>query len=109
MPQRDVDHLLIGGGIAAGNCARQLRRGGADGTIMLVGREPDLPYDRPPLSKEYLQGTQERDAALVEDAGWYGRSDDLQSAARLIAASTDLGDRAGELGDLSSDLEQLGA
>jgi 3-phenylpropionate/trans-cinnamate dioxygenase ferredoxin reductase subunit len=71
MPQRDVDHLLIGGGIAAGNCARQLRRGGADGTITLVGRESDLPYDRPPLSKEYLQGTQQRDAALVEDAGWY--------------------------------------
>jgi 3-phenylpropionate/trans-cinnamate dioxygenase ferredoxin reductase subunit len=71
MAQRDVDHLLIGGGIAAGNCARQLRRGGADGTIALVGRELDLPYDRPPLSKEYLRGSQQRSDALMEDPGWY--------------------------------------
>ncbi|MGH2908251.1 MAG: FAD-dependent oxidoreductase, partial [Solirubrobacteraceae bacterium] len=71
MAQRDVDHLLIGGGIAAGNCARQLRRGGADGTVTLVGRELDLPYDRPPLSKEYMQGSQQRSDALMEDAGWY--------------------------------------
>ena len=56
MADRDVDYLLIGGGLAAGNCARWLRESGADGSILLVGREPDLPYDRPPLSKGYLRG-----------------------------------------------------
>ena len=56
MADRNVDFLLIGGGLAAGNCARWLRRSGADGSILLVGREPDLPYDRPPLSKSYLAG-----------------------------------------------------
>jgi 3-phenylpropionate/trans-cinnamate dioxygenase ferredoxin reductase subunit len=68
---RDVEYLLIGGGLASGNCAAQLRRAGADGSILLVGREPDLPYDRPPLSKGYLQGKESRGDALMKDAGFY--------------------------------------
>ncbi len=55
MAERQVDYLLIGGGLAAGNCARWLRESGAEGSIMLVGREPDPPYNRPPCSKEYLR------------------------------------------------------
>ena len=54
--ERSVDHLLIGGGLAAANCARWLREEGADGSVLLVGREPDPPYNRPPLSKGYLGG-----------------------------------------------------
>jgi 3-phenylpropionate/trans-cinnamate dioxygenase ferredoxin reductase component len=68
---RDVEYLLIGGGLASGNCAAQLRRAGADGSILLVGREPDLPYDRPPLSKGYLRGKESRRDALMKDAGFY--------------------------------------
>lgn len=71
MADRDVDFLLIGGGIATGNCSRWLRDGGADGSILLVGREPDLPYDRPPLSKGYLQGKESREDALFHTAEWY--------------------------------------
>ncbi len=71
MPTRDVEYLLIGGGLASGNCARWLRKSGADGSILLVGREPDLPYDRPPLSKGYLRGNEARSDALMQDAGWY--------------------------------------
>ena len=71
MADRDVEYLLIGGGLASGNCAAQLRRAGADGSILLVGREPDLPYDRPPLSKGYLQGKESREDALMKDAGFY--------------------------------------
>ena len=56
MPDRDVDYLLIGGGLAAGNCARWLREEGAEGSILLVGREPDPPYNRPDCSKDYLRG-----------------------------------------------------
>ena len=56
MPDREVDFLLIGGGVAAASCARTLRQEGADGSILLVGREIDAPYERPPLSKEYLRG-----------------------------------------------------
>ena len=71
MADRDVEYLLIGGGLASGNCAAQLRRAGADGSILLVGREPDLPYDRPPLSKGYLRGKESRRDALMKDAGFY--------------------------------------
>ena len=56
MGRRQVDHLLIGGGLASANCARWLREGGGEGSILLVSREPDPPYNRPPLSKGYLQG-----------------------------------------------------
>ena len=66
MADRDVEYLLIGGGLASGNCARWLRKSGADGSILLVGREPDLPYDRPPLSKGYLRGTESRGDALMQ-------------------------------------------
>ncbi len=64
MTNRHVDFLLIGGGLAAGNCARWLRESGADGSILLVGREADLPYNRPPCSKGYLTGKESRSEVL---------------------------------------------
>jgi 3-phenylpropionate/trans-cinnamate dioxygenase ferredoxin reductase subunit len=71
MSRRQVDHLLIGGGLAAGNCARWLREGGSDGSILLVGREPDPPYNRPPLSKGYLQGKETREDVLFRPDEWW--------------------------------------
>jgi 3-phenylpropionate/trans-cinnamate dioxygenase ferredoxin reductase subunit len=68
---RDVDFLLIGGGLASGNCARWLRESGAEGSVILVGREPDLPYDRPPLSKGYLRGEESRDDVRFRHPEWY--------------------------------------
>src|SRR3954453_17504075 len=71
MARRSVDHLLIGGGLAAGNCARWLREEGAEGSILLVGREPDPPYNRPPLSKGYLQGKESREEVLFRPDEWW--------------------------------------
>jgi 3-phenylpropionate/trans-cinnamate dioxygenase ferredoxin reductase subunit len=71
MPDRRVDYLLIGGGLASGNCARWLRESGADGSILLVGREPDLPYNRPPCSKGYLRREESRDDTLFRPPEWY--------------------------------------
>jgi 3-phenylpropionate/trans-cinnamate dioxygenase ferredoxin reductase component len=71
MSDRQVDYLLIGGGLASGNCARWLRESGADGSILLVGRELDLPYDRPPCSKGYLRGKESREDTLFRGADWY--------------------------------------
>src|SRR3954465_1010346 len=65
MADRHVDHLLIGGGIASASCARALRDGGADGSILLVGRELDPPYHRPPITKGYLAGAESRDDATI--------------------------------------------
>lgn len=66
-----VDFLLIGGGMASAHCAAELRRRGADGSVMLVGREPEPPYERPPLSKEYMRGEAERSEAYVNPPEWY--------------------------------------
>src|SRR5579871_333444 len=71
MADREVAFALIGGGVAAANCARWLRRGGAEGEIVLIGREPDLPYNRPPCSKGYLQGTESREDTLVHPQAFY--------------------------------------
>jgi len=68
---RQVDFLLVGGGIASANCARWLREGGTDGSIALVGREPDAPYNRPPCSKGYLRGESSREDALFRPAEWW--------------------------------------
>jgi len=89
MADRDVEYLLIGGGAAAANCARWLRKSGADGSILLVGREPDLPYDRPPLSKGYLRGTESRADAVLHDADFW-TSKDIEVLTRTSAMRLDL-------------------
>jgi 3-phenylpropionate/trans-cinnamate dioxygenase ferredoxin reductase subunit len=70
MAQERTDFLLIGG-FACGYAAAELRKRGADGSILLVGREPDPPYERPPLSKEYVRGEAKREDAYVNPASWY--------------------------------------
>lgn len=73
--ERNVKYLLIGGGIASANCARHLREQGADGDILLVGRELDPPYDRPPLSKQYVRGEDAREKVLFRPDEWYADND----------------------------------
>lgn len=70
MAERTVDILLIGGGIASATAARTLREEGFTGSVLLVGRELDPPYHRPPVTKGYLQGEQSKQdgyIALPED------------------------------------------
>src|SRR5450756_1126144 len=69
---RKVDYLLIGGGLASANCARWLREEGAEGEVLLVGREPDPPYNRPNCSKGYLRGEEERQEAYFRPDEWWG-------------------------------------
>jgi 3-phenylpropionate/trans-cinnamate dioxygenase ferredoxin reductase component len=96
MPDRHVDYLLIGGGLAAGNCARWLRKSGADGTILMAGREPDLPYDRPPLSKGYLRGSETRGEALFQGPDWYGEQG-IEALTRTSVMKLDLEGRTAKL------------
>jgi 3-phenylpropionate/trans-cinnamate dioxygenase ferredoxin reductase component len=70
MSDREIDYLLIGG-FAAGHCAGELRKRGADGSVLLVGREPHPPYERPPLSKEYLRGEIGEEDTFVHSRDWY--------------------------------------
>ncbi len=75
MAARKVDHLLIGGGLASANCARWLREEGAEGAVLVVGREPDPPYNRPNCSKGYLRGEEERSEAYFRPQEWWGEQD----------------------------------
>ncbi len=71
MAARRVDYLLIGGGLASANCARWLREEGAEGEVLLVGREPDPPYNRPECSKGYLRGEETREEPLFRPNDWW--------------------------------------
>jgi 3-phenylpropionate/trans-cinnamate dioxygenase ferredoxin reductase subunit len=94
--RRKVDHLLIGGGLAAASCARWLREEGADGSILLVGRELDPPYNRPPLSKGYLRGTESKEDALYRPAAWW-EEQDIEVLTRTSAMKLDADERVATL------------
>ena len=96
MARRKVDHLLIGGGLAAANCARWLREEGADGSVLLVGREPDPPYNRPPLSKGYLRGEETRQQALFRPNEWW-EEQDVELLTRTSVMKLDAGERVATL------------
>jgi 3-phenylpropionate/trans-cinnamate dioxygenase ferredoxin reductase subunit len=89
MAERTVDHVLIGGGLAAGNCARWLREEGADGSILLIGREPDLPYNRPDCSKGYLRGEKPRQEVLFRPPDWY-EEQRVEALTKVSATGLDL-------------------
>jgi 3-phenylpropionate/trans-cinnamate dioxygenase ferredoxin reductase subunit len=63
--------LIAGAGLAGANAAETLRQEGFEGRIVLVGAEPERPYERPPLSKGYLGGTSPREEAFVHAPGFY--------------------------------------
>jgi 3-phenylpropionate/trans-cinnamate dioxygenase ferredoxin reductase subunit len=98
MADRHVAYALIGGGLAAGNCARWLRESGADGEILLIGRESDLPYNRPDCSKGYLQGKASREDTLFRPADWYGEQQ-VDALTRVSVKGLDLTERSVELTD----------
>jgi 3-phenylpropionate/trans-cinnamate dioxygenase ferredoxin reductase subunit len=90
MADREVDFLLIGGGLASAQCAAELRKLGAGGSIAIVGREPDPPYERPPLSKEYLRGDATREDAHAQERRWYDDNDvELITGRSVMGLDTD--------------------
>ena len=62
---------IVGAGLAGAKAAEALRTEGFAGRIVLLGAEPHRPYERPPLSKGYLQGSAERDTVYVHPPEWY--------------------------------------
>jgi 3-phenylpropionate/trans-cinnamate dioxygenase ferredoxin reductase subunit len=96
MSARKVDYLLIGGGLASANCARWLREEGAEGEIMLVGREPDAPYNRPDCSKWYLRGEESREKPLFRPAEWWGEQE-IELLTRTSVTGLDLDTRTAKL------------
>jgi 3-phenylpropionate/trans-cinnamate dioxygenase ferredoxin reductase component len=93
---RDADFLLIGGGLATGKCVEELRKRGADGSIVVVGREPEPPYERPPLSKEYMRGEAKREDAYVNPPEWY-EENGVELLTKTNVMSFDPGERTAKL------------
>jgi 3-phenylpropionate/trans-cinnamate dioxygenase ferredoxin reductase subunit len=96
MAARNVDYLLIGGGLASANCARWLREEGADGEVLLVGREPDPPYNRPECSKGYLQGKEAREEAFFRPNEWWA-DQNIELLTRTSVTGLDLESRTAKL------------
>jgi len=72
MNQTSQTHVIVGAGHAGGKAAEALREEGFDGRIVLIGQEPEPPYERPPLSKDYLRGESGRENAHLHPDGFYG-------------------------------------
>src|ERR1700724_3459920 len=96
MAKRRVDYLLIGGGLASANCARWLRGGGGSGEVLLVGREPDPPYNRPNCSKGYLRGEESREDPLFRANEWW-QEQNIELLTRTSVTALDVGAHTAKL------------
>jgi len=71
----DMTYLIVGASLAGAKAAEALRTAGFGDRVVLIGAEDELPYERPPLSKDYLQGKTAREKIYVHPAQWYADSD----------------------------------
>jgi 3-phenylpropionate/trans-cinnamate dioxygenase ferredoxin reductase subunit len=96
--------VIVGGGMAAGTAAQTLRKEGFDGDVTVVAAEPHEPYQRPPLSKGYLAGSDDLDAVILHPAAWYAENDiDLRTSTRATGLDAQAGRLETDGGVLSYD------
>src|SRR3954452_28592 len=81
-------HLIVGGGLAAGKAAEAMREEGFDGRIVLVTAEGERPYERPPLSKEYLRGEAGREKVYLHEDRFY-EENEIDLRVRTSVAAID--------------------
>ncbi|MEA2428618.1 MAG: 3-phenylpropionate/trans-cinnamate dioxygenase ferredoxin reductase component [Thermoleophilaceae bacterium] len=82
----DRTFVIVGAALAGAKAAETLREEGFDGRVILLGDEHERPYERPPLSKDYLRGESPRDKAYVHEAGFYEEHDiELRTATTVSA------------------------
>ncbi|MEV4356800.1 NAD(P)/FAD-dependent oxidoreductase [Nonomuraea sp. NPDC004186] len=83
-------YVIVGAGLAGAKAAETLREEGFDGEIVLIGAENERPYERPPLSKDYLQGKSERESIFVHGPEWYAdNAVDLRLGTRVTRIELD--------------------
>lgn len=90
--------VIVGGGLAGAKAAETLRAEGFTGRVILIGDERDHPYERPPLSKGYLAGKEDRDSVFVHETAWYARAD-IELHLGQVVTSIDRDGRSVQLGD----------
>ena len=90
----DQTHIIVGASLAGAKAAATLREEGFEGRVVLVGAEDERPYERPPLSKDYLRGEVGREKVYVHDEGFYSEHD---IELRLGTAAIDLNTSSNEL------------
>jgi 3-phenylpropionate/trans-cinnamate dioxygenase ferredoxin reductase component len=93
---RRADVLIVGAGVAGVSCAEGLRDLGFDGSILLAGREPLPPYERPPCSKDLLRGESAPDDLALHPPEWYAEND-VELLVRTSVMKLDLDARAAAL------------
>ena len=71
----EATYVIVGASLAGAKAAETLRAEGFDGRVVLLGEETERPYERPPLSKEYLQGKAEKSKIYVHSEDWYAGHD----------------------------------
>ncbi|MCS5713201.1 NAD(P)/FAD-dependent oxidoreductase [Herbiconiux sp. CPCC 205716] len=78
--------VIIGGGLASGGAVRAIRDGGHDGDIVVISTEPHHPYERPPLSRDYLRREATRSSVFTLAPGWYAENHvDVRTASTVVA------------------------
>jgi 3-phenylpropionate/trans-cinnamate dioxygenase ferredoxin reductase component len=98
---REVEFVIVGGGVAAAKAAEGLRAAGGEGAAVVLAAEPELPYERPALSKQFLRGEAGRETTRTHDEAWYRdhdvelllatRASTLEVATRTV--TTEVGDQ----------------
>ena len=91
-------HVIVGASLAGAKAAETLRDEGFDGRIVLIGSEAERPYERPPLSKDYLRGEAGRDKVYVHPEGFYAERE-IELRLDSTVVSLDTGAREVELDD----------
>ena len=94
----DQTHVIVGASLAGAKAAETLREEGFDGRVVLVGAEEERPYERPPLSKDYLRGEVGREKVYVHDEGFYAEHD-IELRLGRTAVSLDTANTRLELDD----------
>jgi 3-phenylpropionate/trans-cinnamate dioxygenase ferredoxin reductase subunit len=90
--------VIVGASLAGGGAAATLRQEGFDGRVVLIGAEPQPPYERPPLSKEYLRGESPFDKALVQPPEFYDENS-IETRFGVRATRVDAAEKVVELHD----------
>ncbi|WP_053727572.1 NAD(P)/FAD-dependent oxidoreductase [Streptomyces sp. WM6378] len=98
MVDADRTFVIVGGGLAGAKAAETLRSEGFNGRVILIGDEREHPYERPPLSKGFLAGKEERDSVFVHEPAWYAQND-IELHLGQIVTTIDRGAKTVRLGD----------